>query len=144
MPAGELERPALGETAELHQIERLAHSLADLPWFNIPHTQAEADVLSRGHVGEERVVLEYDADIALERRQACDRLALEINLAGERREEAGDQPERRRLAAARRPEQRHELAFAHLQIDSRHSDGRAVALLEPGQAQLRHARGCRR
>jgi hypothetical protein len=37
-------------------------------------------------VREERVVLEYDADVAPERRQVDDGLALEIDLARRRRE----------------------------------------------------------
>ena len=93
---------------------------------------------------EERVVLEHHADVALERRPARDRLALEKDLARGRGKEPGDQAERGGLAAARGPEQRHELAFAHLEVDAGDGDGPAIAFLEAGEAQLRHARGCRR
>ena len=42
----------------------------------------------------------------------CDVLAVEQNAALVRHLEAGDHPQRRRLPAAARPEQREELAFA--------------------------------
>ena len=66
-----------------------------------------------------------------------DRLALEVDLARGRREEAGDEPERRRLAAAGRAEQRDELAFGDVEVDAGHRDGRAVVLLDARQPQRR-------
>src|SRR5688572_28144315 len=87
------------------------------------HSQTESDVLAGAHVREKRVVLEHDADVALEGRKAGDRPSLEEDLPGARRKETGDEPERRSLAAARRAEQRHELAVARFEVDARHGDG---------------------
>jgi len=97
-------------------------------------------------VREERVILEHDANVALERRQAGDRAASQEDFARARREKAGDQPERSGLAAARGPEQGQEFAVAHFEVDARNRDGRAVALLDTGKAQrrLRHARAAHR
>ena len=74
------------------------------------HAQAEADIVEHGHVAEQRVVLEHEADIALLHGELQRVLAVEQHAAGGRHVEAGEDPEQRRLARARRPEQRHELA----------------------------------
>jgi RNA polymerase-binding transcription factor DksA len=63
-------------------------------------------------VREERVVLEHHAEAALLRRELVDAQLVEPDAAGGEREQAGDAVERRRLAAAGRPEQRDELAAA--------------------------------
>src|SRR5207244_5267684 len=129
LSARELERPALGESAELHEIQRLAHALLAFLFFDISHLQTEGHVLASGHMREERVVLEHHADIPLERRQARHGLALEVDLTRRRREKTRDQAERGRLAAAGGTEQRHELAFADLEIDTRDRYGVAIAFL---------------
>ena len=74
------------------------------------HLQAEADVAAHGHVREQRVVLEHHAEAALLGRSASMRLLVEPDAAAGHRQQAGDAVERRRLAAARRAEQRDELA----------------------------------
>jgi hypothetical protein len=56
-------------------------------------------------VREQRVVLEDGVDVALVRRDAGDRVPVEEDLALVRLLEAGDHPERCRLAAAGRAEQ---------------------------------------
>ena len=57
------------EVVELHQLQQLVHARADLllgrPSIARPHAQAERDVLEHGHVPEERVVLEHEADVAV-------------------------------------------------------------------------------
>ena len=64
--------------------------------------QPVADVVADGHVREQRVVLEDGVDVALERRLACvTSLAVEQDPALGRQLEAGDHPQRRRLARAR-------------------------------------------
>ena len=65
---------------------------------------------------EQRVVLEDRVDVALVRRDAGDRRAGEQDLAFGRLLEAGDHPQRRGLAAARRPEQARELAARDAQV----------------------------
>ena len=117
LAAGELRRPAAAEAAELHHVQRALDPLRDLVARHAAHRQREADVLGHRHVREQRVVLEHHADLALVRRQARQRLALEQDLAGGRRLEAGEHHQRRRLARARGPEQRQELAALDVEME---------------------------
>ena len=64
---------------------------------------------------EERVALEDGVDVALVRRQSGDRAVAEVDRPRARLLEAADHAQRRRLAAARRAEQRVELAALDLE-----------------------------
>ena len=64
--------------------------------------QPVRDVVHHGHVREQRVVLEHGVDVAVERRPAGDVAAAELDRAGGRQLEAGDHPQHRGLAGARR------------------------------------------
>ncbi len=81
-----------------------------------PHAQAEGDVLEDAHVAEQRVVLEDEADAAVARAALGRVLAVEEHVAGVGELESGDDAQQRRLARARRPEQRDQLAFLHLEV----------------------------
>src|SRR6185312_8263517 len=78
-------------------------------------------------------LLEYEADALSWQRHAL--MMRMPDLAGTRRRESCDDPQRRRLAAARRSEQGDELALAHGQIDrpERH-DAIVVGLGDLAQA----------
>ena len=65
--------------------------------------------------GKQREMLEHDAAVGARR---ADRLALDQDLAGLDRQEAADQIEQRRLAAAGRTEQREEFAAAARSSDT--------------------------
>ena len=93
--------------------------------------QPEGDVLEDRQVREERVALEDGVDVALVRRQSGDRAVAEVDRPRARLLEAADHAQRRRLAAARRPEQRVELAA--LDLEREVVDGDHVVEL------LRHA-----
>ncbi len=67
--------------------------------------------------GIERVVLEHHRDVAVLRRQVVDDLAVDHHLPGRDRLEAGDHPERRRLPAARGPDEHDELAAPHVEVE---------------------------
>jgi hypothetical protein len=72
---------------------------------------------------EERVVLEDRVDVALVRRRVGDVAPVEQDASIGRLLEAGDEAQGRRLAAARRAEQREELAAGDAEvevIDRRH------------------------
>src|SRR5439155_455053 len=64
--------------------------------------EAELDVLVEGHVLEERVVLEHEADVALLRRELVDAPAVEEDPPAVERREAGDEAKDRRLPAPAR------------------------------------------
>ena len=79
-----------------------------------PPVDAEADVRRHRQVREEGVVLEHHPHAPLLRRHPRavpgDAASGDVDRAGVRRLEAGDQPQERRLAAPGRAEQRDELA----------------------------------
>ena len=114
LAAGELRRIAVAQVVELHELQQVRHLRRDLvvrrPMRARPHAQAERDVLEHRHVPEERVVLKHEADAALADLPVRRVLAVEQHAAPIGRLEPGDDAQQRRLAAARRPEQRHELA----------------------------------
>ena len=73
-----------------------------------------------GQVGKERVGLEDHAEVRAWAGRG-DVLAVDDDAAGGGLEEAGDQVERRGLAAAGRTEQREQLALVHGEIDRVHA-----------------------
>ena len=90
--------------------------------------QAVLDVLLHGHVREQRVVLEHGVDVALVGRARGDVAAVEQHAAARRALEAGDHAQAGRLARARRPEQREELAARDVEVDAVDGDERAEVL----------------
>ena len=73
LAAGELRRVAAAEAVELDQVEQLARPASRICAFGgrspAADAQAEGDVLEDGHVAEQGVVLEHEADAALAGRQ---------------------------------------------------------------------------
>ena len=111
LAARELHRLAAAVAVEAHHPQHLARpGERRVAARDALHLQAVADVLGDRHVREERVVLEDRVDVARVRRAARDVLAAERDAAGVGLLEAGDHAQRRRLARARRAEQREELA----------------------------------
>ena len=95
-------------------------------------------VLGHRHMRIERVVLEHHGDVPLERRQIVDPPPTDQDVAGARILQPGDEIERRRLAAAGRPEQGHELPVADLQVDAPADGDRAETLGDGAQFDLGH------
>jgi hypothetical protein len=119
---------------ELERLTRLAVALipADLALL-----EAVRDVIEHGHVGEQRVGLEDGVDVALVGGNADRRAAVDLDLALGRLVEAGDHPEGRRLAAARRPEQGEELPGLHLEVDAVDRDEVPEPLRDAAQRDVR-------
>ena len=88
----------------------LLHALARLLPLHVPPAQPEGDVVEDVEVREERIALEDRVDLPLVRRRRRHVDPVEQDLAAVGPFEARDQTKRRRLAAARRAEQREELA----------------------------------
>src|SRR6266566_3273227 len=80
--------------------------------------QPELDVLPRRHVREEAVGLKDHPHVAPVGRRAGHVLAVDDDRAGVGPVKAGHEPQRGRLAAAGRPEQREELALLELEVDA--------------------------
>ena len=117
LPAREGARLAVGERLQPDHLERLHRRLPPLLLADPVHLEAELDVLERRPVREEREVLEDRRRGPLVRRQVDQRLAVEQDLALRRVLVPADHPQRRRLAAAGRPEQHDVLAVVDVQVD---------------------------
>jgi hypothetical protein len=110
-------RPALGEAAELDELEHGGHALGDLGLRHAVLLQSESDVLLDVHVREKCIGLEHHVDRPLIRRHAGHVLAVDQYPAGARRLETPEHAQERRLAATRCAEQAEDLALVDLEAD---------------------------
>ena len=109
-----------------------------LPGVQPPHTQRHGDVVEDRQVGIERVGLEHHGEVAPARLHAADVAGLDDDRAVALPLEPGDDPQQGRLAAARRADQRDELAVGDLEIDAPQHLGAIEALSDVPDRQLRH------
>ena len=105
---------------------------------DLPHLQGKGEVLEDGLVRIERVVLEDHRQVAVLGIEIVDRAIAEQDLAGGDVDQPRDQVERRRLAAAGRTDQRHELAIVDLERNAIDGDDVAVGLAHLAQRHTRH------
>src|ERR1017187_41595 len=117
LAAGQLAGAAPGERAELDEVERLVHLALDLLLAELAVAQAEGDVVEHAQEREKRITLKHGVDVAPMRRHPAHVDVVEQDLARSGQLEAGDQAQRRGLAAARRPEQGEKLAAGNLQVN---------------------------
>ena len=119
-------------------LPRLAARLAEQPRGQRRARELLADhhVLERRHVREHRVLLKHDA--AVRPRLIRQRLAVEQHLAARRPLLAEQDPQERGLAAARRADDRDELAGLDVQADVLEHDLTAVLLPKPAHLQRAH------
>ena len=128
LSARELSRLSTLEAFELDDSQYLEHAPAVLATRNALHLETEHDVVVDRHVREECVLLEDHVHGAPVREDRRDVAPLEQDPAGVGHFEPGDHPQRRRLAAAARPEKREELALTDRERDVSHGLGVAKAL----------------
>ena len=96
------------------------------------HFDLQHHVVEHAAPCEEHGTLEYDADIV---GGAAHRLAVESNLAGGSRQQAGRHFEQGRFAAARRTDNRHELALLDIEAERlQRFNGTVVGLIDLGDA----------
>src|SRR5438552_1290373 len=107
-------------------------------------TAAELEVVAHGQRREQLAPLGHVGDAArddLRRSEPVDPRARELDAPAAARQQSGDRPERRGLAGAVGPDQRHRLAVSHLERDAGHCRQVAVAGVEPVKPeQCRHTR----
>jgi hypothetical protein len=134
-----LRRPAPQQVVHAHQPGHLQHPCVDHGIIRRRlGAQREGDVLGDGQVRVEREVLEDHRDPALPRGQAVDRPAIEEYRALGRRLQPRHDPQDRRLATTRRPQEYHELALGDLEVHP--VDGGHVAVVHLGHALERDGR----
>jgi len=117
LATGELRRVAIEVRDETEELGPVGDPAADLILRPPLHAEAEADVLADGHMREHRVALEHHRDVAIAGRQVGHISIADADAAPIHALESRDGPQKRRLAAARRSEEHHELTFADLEAD---------------------------
>jgi hypothetical protein len=115
-PAAQRGRLALQVRVETEHGGRVADPPPDLVFRGVPQLQPERQVLFHGHVRVQRVVLEHHRDVAVLRRQVVHHPPADHDGAAGDLFQAGDRPQRRRLAASGRTDEHHELALLHLKV----------------------------
>ena len=121
---------AVEQLVEAEELGGTGDSLPDLALGGLAHLQPVAEVLAHGHVRVERVALEDHRDVAGARRQVGHVALADRDRAARYLLEAGDHPQQRRLAAARRPDEDEELAAADRErdvVDGDHAAGEDLA-----------------
>ena len=117
LPAGKIRRLAIEMLGEVEDLCRLLDHLVDPRLLDLRHLQRERHVLANGHVRIERVVLEDHRDVTVLRRLPVDDVFADPQLALGYVLEASDHPQRRRLAAAGRPDEDQELAVGDVEVE---------------------------
>ncbi len=135
LSTGQLRRFAALQSGELDLREDVGDAAADLAAVDAGTAQPERDVVEHAQVREQCVALEHGVDVAPVRGDPRDVDPVEEDLTAGRWLEARDHAKRRRLSAARRPEQREELARRHAQADRVDGDRIVVSL---GEIDERH------
>src|SRR5688500_3087903 len=131
--------------AEPDELEQLARSLRRVLGRHVPDdARREHDVLDRGEVREQVELLEHHADARPQRAQLLARLAArhvrpqleaaDLDRALVEGLEVVEAAEQRRLAAARRPDDRDRLALRHVRGDADEDLAVAVSLRERADA----------
>jgi len=144
LPSRKVLGRAVAVVAEPDQREQLLH--AGLPVRVGPVVDPERDVLGDREVWKQGELLKHHPDIAVlrrdERRVFCraggDGVAGNPDRPAGWSVEPGDQPEGRRLPAARRPQQRQQLPLPDRQVDR--LDGRLGAVLPANVGEFQHRR----
>src|ERR1039458_215345 len=115
LTAGKLRGAAVFLAGETDQLQNFAHTGVDIG--GAVALEAELYVAARGEMGEEGVILEDGAHVALIRFALIDDFAVEQDVAGSGLLEAGDEAQRGGLAASRWAQQREEAASRNGQRD---------------------------
>ena len=115
---------------EMDQLDEAVNGFVDLAPFLVPDAQAVGDIVLDVHFWKERVRLKYDAGAALPCRKLSHIFAVKDNPAGIRDFKAGDDPQDRRLAAARSTEQHDDLVLIDAETNVFEHDRLAKALAE--------------
>ena len=102
---------------EVEDRRRVTHPSVDLALLDLGQPQGESHVGSHCHVRVKGIALEDHRDVPLLRRQVVYDPAPDPDGSGRDLLETGQHPQRSRLAAARRPDEDHQLAIADRQVD---------------------------
>jgi hypothetical protein len=140
---GELARTPVEQLVEAEQLRDLMHPPLALLARRLVDAQAVPEVLAHGHVRIKRVVLEDHGEVALRRLESGDVAVADEDAPGSHLLQAADRAQQRRLAAAGRPDEHHELALVDRQVDCVDGDDAVGELLgDVVEDDLSHRRDC--
>jgi hypothetical protein len=120
--------------------KRRLHAGLDLRRSASAHAQGEGDIFADGQVREQRVVLEYETDVASVHRHVRFVAPIDEDASAGRLDETADHLQERRFARARRAEQRQEFAGRDREMSRLERHGLAVALRQSIDQKLRRVR----
>ena len=103
------------------------------------HFEGEPHVGGHGFVRIKRVVLEHHGDVTFGRRQVVDHAVANADGAGGDAFQPRDHAQKRRFAAARRPDQNHKLAIRDIDIHPVHHLLRPVGFAQIADVNFGHA-----
>jgi hypothetical protein len=118
LPARELAWVAAQQRVEVENLRGARHALVGHGLLGVAQAQAEAHVLAHRHVRVERVALEHHRDVAVLRLEVVDHASVDHDLAAADVLQAREHAQQRRLAAARRADQHHELAVGDVEAQA--------------------------
>ena len=131
LAAGQLFRLSLHQIVQPEHAGRAIDRDLDLGLGCFLVAEAKGEIVVDAHVLVERVVLEHHRDVAVAWRQMVDETVADPDVAAGDVFQACDHAQRRRLAAAGRADQRHELLVGDLEIDVLYGvEQRAIVLVE--------------
>ncbi|ENN87522.1 hypothetical protein RHSP_44117 [Rhizobium freirei PRF 81] len=139
LTAGKLARLALQIVREVQDARGIRDLLVDFRLRHIRHFERKSDVLAHAHMRIERVGLEHHGKAAVGRLQIGAVLSVDHDLPAGDVFEAGDQAQKRGLAAAGRADEHHELTIIDLEVDGRDDLGFAEDLGNLSENNATHA-----
>ncbi len=137
LAAGERTRLAVEQRLEVEDARRVLDARVDLGLRHLLDAQAEGDVLVDVEVRIERVALEHHGDVAVARRHVVHHAVADHDAALADVLESGQHAQRRRLAAARRTDEHHELAVLDVEVHA--VDGTRAIRVDLRNAVERHS-----
>ncbi len=101
LAARKLTREPLSKSPHMNEIQHLIHPRRDFFAQPVVGLKSVGNVLPHGHVREQRIVLEHNADAAAVRRQVIDRCLIEQHAPLPLADEAGHDAKERGFSTAR-------------------------------------------
>ena len=138
--AGKPRRPVAELAADVQQFRRLLNALANCRFRDAAgrRAQRKGEIVVDGQVGIQRILLKDERDIPRPRRVARHVVAVDRNRTVVGALKARNQPKRRRLAGAARPQQHDELAIVDGQRQVAHRFDAAKTLVDVAQDDVSH------
>ncbi|MNL09553.1 hypothetical protein D3C87_1303190 [compost metagenome] len=110
LPAGQLPRHAVHQAGKITDFKRMGDAARALVLRDLLHLQAETEIFGNRHMREKRIGLKNHGDVTRFRRRLIDTLAAQPDFASRRLADAGEDAQKRGLAAARGAENGDEFA----------------------------------